>query len=55
MRIEADPGAVVRYTATWDQLVDLALLEIADCGRRGQVQISRRLVALVDDLIPGVR
>jgi uncharacterized membrane protein len=53
LRIEAGTGAVVRSTATWDEVVDLALLEIADCGR-GQVQISRRLVALVDDLIPDV-
>ena len=53
LRIDAAPGTVVRSTATWDEVVDLALLEIADSGR-GQVQISRRLVALVDDLIPDV-
>ena len=40
-------------TATWDEVVDLALLEIAECGG-GQVQITRRLVALLDDLIPDV-
>ena len=33
--------------------VDLALLEIAECGG-GQVQITRRLVALLDDLVPDV-
>jgi uncharacterized membrane protein len=53
LRIEAGPGAVVRSTATWEEVVDLALLEIVDCGR-GQVQISRRLAALVDDLVPDV-
>jgi len=52
-RIDAAPGAVVLSTATWDEVVDLALLEIADCGR-GQVQISRRMVALLDDLTPDV-
>ena len=40
-------------TATWDEVVDLALVEIAESGL-GQVQVSRRLVALLDDLIPDV-
>jgi hypothetical protein len=38
---------------SWDELVDLALLEIMQFGR-GQVQVSRRMLALVDDLIPDV-
>ncbi len=53
IRLDVAPGTLVLSTATWDEVVDLALLEIADSGR-GQVQISRRLVALLDDLIPDV-
>ena len=52
-RIDLDPGALVVSTATWDEVVDLALLEIAESGR-GQAQVSRRLVALLDDLVPDV-
>jgi uncharacterized membrane protein len=52
-RIDLDPGALVVSTVTWDEVVDLALVEIAECGR-GQVQVSRRLVALLDDLLPDV-
>ena len=53
LRLDVAPGTVVISTATWDEVVDLALLEIADSGR-SQVQISRRLVGLLDDLIPDV-
>jgi uncharacterized membrane protein len=53
LRLDVGPGALVLSTATWDEVVDLALLEIAESGR-GQVQVSRRLVALLDDLIPDV-
>ena len=37
-------------TATWGEVVDLSLLEIAE----SEAQVSRRLVALVTDLIPDV-
>ena len=53
LRIDLGPGSLVVSTATWDEVVDLALVEIAESGQ-GQVQISRRLVALLDDLIPDV-
>ena len=53
LRIDLDPGSLVVSTATWDEVVDLALVEIAESGL-GQVQVSRRLVALLDDLIPDV-
>jgi uncharacterized membrane protein len=53
LRLDVAPGTLVISTATWDEVVDLALLEIADAGR-SQVQISRRLVGLLDDLIPDV-
>lgn len=52
-RIEVPPGSLVLAGPSWDDLVDLALLEIFESGR-GQVQISRRLTALLDDLIPDV-
>ena len=52
-RIDLDPGALVVSTATWDEVVDLALLEIAESGR-GQAQVSRRLVVLLDDLVQDV-
>jgi uncharacterized membrane protein len=52
-RIDLDPGALVVSTATWDEVVDLALLENAESGS-GQVQVSRRLAALLDDLVPDV-
>jgi uncharacterized membrane protein len=53
LRLAPGPGHLEVSTATWDEVVDLALLEIAECGG-GQVQITRRLVALLDDLIPDV-
>ena len=53
LRIDLNPGSLVVSTATWDEVVDLALVEIAESGQ-GQVQVSRRLVALLDDLIPDV-
>ena len=53
VRLDLEPGLLEVSTATWDEVVDLALLEIAECGG-GQVQITRRLVALLDDLVPDV-
>jgi uncharacterized membrane protein len=53
LSLDLEPGHLEVSTATWDEVVDLALLEIAECGG-GQVQITRRLVALLDDLIPDV-
>jgi uncharacterized membrane protein len=53
LRLDLKPGLLEVSTATWDEVVDLALLEIAECGV-GQVQVTRRLVALLDDLIPDV-
>jgi uncharacterized membrane protein len=53
VRLDLTPGVLAASTATWDEVVDLALLEIAEFGG-GQVQITRRLVALLDDLIPDV-
>jgi uncharacterized membrane protein len=50
---DLNPGQLVLSRPTWDELVDLALLEILQSGR-GQVQISRRMLALVEDLIPDV-
>jgi uncharacterized membrane protein len=53
LRLDLKPGLLEVSTATWEEVVDLALLEIAECGV-GQVQVTRRLVALLDDLIPDV-
>jgi uncharacterized membrane protein len=53
VRLDLTPGLLEVSTATWDEVVDLALLEVAECGG-GQVQITRRLVALLDDLVPDV-
>jgi uncharacterized membrane protein len=53
LRLDLRPGLLQVSTATWDEVVDLALLEIAEYGG-GQVQVTRRLVALLDDLIPDV-
>jgi uncharacterized membrane protein len=53
VRLDLTPGVLEVSTATWDEVVDLALLEIAEFGG-GQVQVTRRLVALLDDLIPDV-
>lgn len=53
IRLALHPGVLVMSTATWDELVDLALLEIAEFGV-GQVQVTRRMIALLDDLIPDV-
>ena len=36
-----------------DEVVDLALIEVLECGR-GQVQVDRRLLVLLDDLIADV-
>ena len=40
VRLDLTPGLLAMSTATWDEVVDLALLEIAECGG-GQVQITR--------------
>jgi uncharacterized membrane protein len=53
VRFDFDPGTLVLSRPSWDELVDLALLEIMQSGL-GQVQVSRRLIALVDDLLPDV-
>jgi uncharacterized membrane protein len=53
VQFDLNPGALVLSRPTWDELVDLALLEILQSGR-GQVQVSRRMLALVEDLIPDV-
>lgn len=34
IRLATNPGRLEISTATWDEVVDLALLEIAECGRR---------------------
>jgi uncharacterized membrane protein len=46
-------GSLTLNLLTWDELVDLALLEILEYGF-GQVQIHRRLIALLDDLVADV-
>lgn len=51
--LPAGKGRVVLAGASWEEFVDLALLEIADCGRE-QVQVNRRLVALLEDLLDDV-
>lgn len=48
--IRAGSGYVVVPRATWADVVDLALLEISVFGR-AQPQVTRRLTAMVDDLI----
>jgi uncharacterized membrane protein len=53
LRLDLEPGHLQVSTATWDEVVDLALLEVAEFGG-GQVQITRRLVALLDDLVADV-
>lgn len=53
VRYKLGQGVLVTESATWEEVVDLALLEISDSGR-SQVQVSRRLVALLDDLTPDV-
>ena len=50
---EFDPGRLVVSRPTWNELVDLALVEILTVGGR-EVQVHRRLLALVNDLIPAV-
>lgn len=50
---DLDPGRLVVSRPTWTELVDLALVEILVAGAH-EVQIQRRLLALVNDLIPGV-
>ena len=50
---ELDPGRLVVSRPTWTELVDLALVEILTAGS-SEIQVHRRLVALVSDLIPAV-
>lgn len=50
---ELDPGRLVVSRPTWAELVDLALVEILTAGSR-EIQVHRRLLALVNDLIPAV-
>lgn len=50
---ELDPGRLVVSRPTWTELVDLALVEILTVGAR-EVQVHRRMIALVNDLIGAV-
>jgi uncharacterized membrane protein len=50
VRLDLAPGYLEISHASWDEVVDLSLLEIAECGS-GHVQVTRRLVALLDDLV----
>lgn len=51
--LAAGSGSVELARPSWDEVVDLSLIEVLECGR-GQVQIDRRLVVLLDDLIAAV-
>lgn len=53
LTLPAGPGSVVLSRPSWDEVVDLALIEVLECGR-GQVQVDRRLLVLLDDLIADV-
>ncbi len=48
--LTADPGRVVLRGPSWSDVVDLALLEVMAFGS-DQPQVTRRLVALIDDLV----
>ncbi|ROS23834.1 DUF2254 domain-containing protein [Cellulomonas sp. PhB150] len=48
--LRAGDGVVVVPRATWQDVVDLALLEITVFGQ-GQPQVTRRLTAILDDLV----
>jgi len=51
--VAAGAGVVVIRRPTWADVVDLALVEIVIYGR-GQPQVSRRVTAMIDDLIDDV-
>lgn len=53
LTLPAGPGSVVLSRPSWDEVVDLSLIEVLECGR-GQVQVDRRLLVLLDDLIADV-
>lgn len=53
LTLPAGPGSVVLARPSWDEVVDLSLIEVLECGR-GQVQVDRRLLVLLDDLIADV-
>jgi len=48
--LTADPGRVVLRGPSWTDVLDLALLEVVEFGR-DQPQVTRRLIALLDDLV----
>lgn len=48
--LRAGAGVVVVPRATWQDVIDLALLEVVVFGK-GQPQVTRRITALVDDLL----
>ncbi len=50
---ELDPGRLLVSRPTWAEVVDLALVEILTAGAR-EVQVHRRMIALVNDLIAAV-
>jgi len=51
--VAAGSGVVVIRRPTWADVVDLALVEIVIYGR-GQPQVSRRVTAMIDDLVDDV-
>lgn len=50
VEIESRGGSIVLRPPTWSDIVDLALLEVVDAGL-GQLQVTRRLTALLNDLL----
>lgn len=50
VEVEVGRGSVVFRSPTWSDIVDLALLEVVDAGL-GQLQVTRRLTALLNDLL----
>ena len=50
VRIRAGAGSVIVQSATWDDIVDLAIWEVLEAGLEAP-QVTRRLSALLDDLI----
>ena len=50
VRLASGGGSVVLRAPTWPDIVDLALLEVVDAGI-GQFQVTRRLTALLNDLL----
>jgi uncharacterized membrane protein len=49
IRFERGEGRLLVLRLTWPELVDLALVEILTTGA-GEVQVHRRMIALIDDL-----